>query len=218
MCWLMPTGLPPLVVFEVQLRQTHDHRLAVAQLELRLHAAADDLFRRDAVNRFSPRAHEFDTTARHDEVPEAVRAQIGEHFEHRLAGHLGEAFAGCRMLRVGDPVLHDLLELHRGHARVRGHHEFEDRVLATSGSGLQIALEQRSESFLVRPLRMLRREGFHAVQSEEELDRHRLLAPERAVVVEHGDAFGDGHEVRRAFLRHLLNKGDDGFLRRAIVP
>ena len=43
-------GLAAFVVIEVQLRQTHEHGLAVAQFKLRLHAAADDLFRRDAVS------------------------------------------------------------------------------------------------------------------------------------------------------------------------
>ena len=30
------------------------------------------------------------------------------------------------MLRGGDPVLHDLLEFLGGHARMRGHDDFED--------------------------------------------------------------------------------------------
>ena len=42
--------LAGLVVIEVQLRQTHEHGLAVAHFELRLDAAADDLLRRDAVD------------------------------------------------------------------------------------------------------------------------------------------------------------------------
>ena len=65
---------------------------------------------------------------------------------------------------------------------------------------------------------MLRRERLHAVEREEQLEVHRLLAPERAVVVEGGDALGRRHEVGRAFLRHLLDKLDDGFLRRGVVP
>ena len=114
-------GLVGLVVVEVQLRQAHEHGLAVAHFELRLDAAADDLFRRDAVNLLRPRAHELDAAAGDDEVLEAVRAQIGEHFEHRLIGHVGEELAGLRMFRGGDPVLDDLLKLVGGHARVRGH-------------------------------------------------------------------------------------------------
>ena len=81
-------GLAALVVIEVQLRQAHEHGLAVAQFKLRLHAAADDLFRRDAIDLLRPRAHELDAAAGDDEGLEAVRAQVGEHFEHRLIGHV----------------------------------------------------------------------------------------------------------------------------------
>ena len=47
------------------------------------------------------------------------------------------------------------------------------------------------------------------MEREEELEIHRLLGPQRAVVVERGDAFGGRNEVRRAFLRHLRDEGDD---------
>ena len=127
-------GLVGLVVVEVQLRQAHEHGLAVAQFKLRLHAAADDLFRRDAIGRFRPRAHELDAAAGDDEVLETVRAQIGEHFEHRLIGHVDEALAGRRMFRGGDPVLDQLRELVGGHAGVRGHEEFHEPVVAAASS------------------------------------------------------------------------------------
>ena len=106
-------GLVAFVVVEVQLRQTHEHGLAVAHLKLRLDAAADDLFRRDAIDLLRPRAHELDAAAGDDEVLEAVRAQVGEHFEHRLIDHVGKSLPVCRMFRGGDPVLDDLLELRR---------------------------------------------------------------------------------------------------------
>ena len=51
--------LAHLVVDEIQLRQSHDDRLFVSQFEFRLDAAADHLFRRDAIGRFRPRAHEL---------------------------------------------------------------------------------------------------------------------------------------------------------------
>src|SRR2546430_16672121 len=47
---------------------------------------------------------------------------------------------------------------------------------------------------------------------------HRLLAPERAVVIERGDAFGDGHEVRRTFLCDLLDESHDRFLWCSVIP
>ena len=43
---------------------------------------------------------------------------------------------------------------------------------------------------------MLRRESLHPVEREEELEIHRLLGPQRAIIVEHGDTFGHRHEIR----------------------
>ena len=92
------------------------------------------------------------------------------------------------MLCGGDPVLDDLLEFGRRHARVRDHEDFEYRMFAPGERAFNIALEQRGEWFLRFPLGMLRRERLHAVEREEQLEIHRLLAPERAVVIERGDA------------------------------
>ena len=65
---------------------------------------------------------------------------------------------------------------------------------------------------------MLWRERFDAVEDENRLEIQRLFGPERAVVVEDGDAFGGRNEVRRAVLRHLLDEGEDGFLRCGVIP
>ena len=111
-----------------------------------------------------------------------------------------------------------LLEFAGRHARVRDHDDFEHRLFAAGERALHVALEQRGEWLLRFPLRMLRRERLHAVEREEQLEIHRLLAPERAVVVERGDALVRRNEIGRAFFRHLLDEGDDGFLRRGVVP
>ena len=65
---------------------------------------------------------------------------------------------------------------------------------------------------------MLRRERLDAVEREEQLEIHRLLGPERAVVVERRDALGDRHEVRRAFLGDFRHEVHDRLLRLAVVP
>jgi hypothetical protein len=44
------------------------------------------------------------------------------------------------------------------------------------------------------------------------------LAPQRAVIVEHGDALRGRNEIRRAFLGNLFDKGNDGMLWRGVVP
>ena len=84
-----------------------------------LAAAADDLLGRNAVTFSRPRAHELDAAAGDDERLEAVRAQVGEQLEHRLIDHLGVEPPGLRMLRGGDPVVHDLVEFLGRHAGVR---------------------------------------------------------------------------------------------------
>jgi hypothetical protein len=94
------------------------------------------------------------------------------------------------------PVLNDLLEFGRRHARVRDDNDFEHRAFASGERVLYIALEQRRKRFLRLPLRMLRRERLHAVEREEELKIQWLLAPERAVIVERGDTLLRWHEVR----------------------
>ena len=217
-CWLMATGLSALSLLKLKLRQAHENRLAVAHLEPGLDAAADDLLRRDAVDALAPLTQELDAAARDDEVLEPVGAQVGEQFEHRLVGHFGEEPAGLRMLRGGDPILDDPPELHGGHARVGGHDDFEQRLVAGGERGPQVPLEQRGERFRGLPLGVLRRKGLHTVECEVHLHGHRLLAPERPVVVEGGDSFGDGDKRWRAFRCHLLDEAEDALLGRPVVP
>src|SRR6266550_2196657 len=65
---------------------------------------------------------------------------------------------------------------------------------------------------------MLRCERLDAVEREHDLEIHRLLSPERAVVVEGRDALVRWNEVGRTFLGNLRDEFSDGFLRRAVVP
>ena len=102
------------------------------------------------------------------------------------------------MLGGGQPVGDDLLEFLGGHAGVRGHDDFEHRAFATGEGGFHIALEQRGERLFVLPFGMCRGKRLHAVQREEELEIHRLLGPEGAVVVKRRDAFGGRYELRAA--------------------
>ena len=102
--------------------------------------------------------------------------------------------------------------------RMRGHDDLQDRGLAAGQRALDVALEQRREWLLVLPVGMLRRQRLHAVERKSELEIHRLLGPERAVIVEGGDALVDGHEVRAALRGHLGDEIGDGFLDRAVVP
>ena len=55
-------------------------------------------------------------------------------------------------------------------------------------------------------------------QDEVELDRHRLLAPERAVVVEHRQAVLDPHRLRPVLAADPCDELHDRPLRRTIPP
>ena len=67
-----------------------------------------------------------------------------------------------------------------------------DGRFAAGERAFHVALEQRGKRLLRFPLGMLRREHLHALERKDELEIHRLLGPERAVVVEGGDALGGG--------------------------
>ena len=58
----------------------------------------------------------------------------------------------------------------------------------------------------------------HAVEREGQLHIHRLLDPERAVIVEGRDALLDRHEVRPALRRDACDEIEDRSLGRALVP
>ena len=57
-----------------------------------------------------------------------------------------------------------------------------------------------------------------AGEDEPELDRHRFLAPECAVVVEDGDAFFGGNVIRGSFVAHPAHEVDDRRLRGSVGP
>jgi len=86
-------------------------------------------------------------------------------------------------------------------------------VLKPFARSLQVAFEDRGERLLVLPLRVLWREHLDAVEDEQGLEIHRLLSPERSVVVERGDPLRLGHEVLAAGHRHALHEAHDGLLR-----
>jgi hypothetical protein len=58
----------------------------------------------------------------------------------------------------------------------------------------------------------------HPVQREQSLEIQRLLGPQGAVVVEHGDALGRWNVIGALPVGHLLYERQDGLLRLAVVP
>jgi hypothetical protein len=68
------------------------------------------------------------------------------------------------------------------------------------------------------PLGVLRRECLDAIEREGELDVHRLLGPQRAVVVENRDTLGRRHEIGSTLPRRSLDEVDDGPSGGTVVP
>jgi hypothetical protein len=101
---------------------------------------------------------------------------------------------------------------------VRDRHDLQQSVLAPRERAFQVAFEQRRERLLVLPFGVLGHESLHSVDREEKLEIHRLLGPQRAVVVEHGDALFGRNELLARLVRDCLHECDDARLRRAFVP
>ena len=138
-------------------------------------------------------------------------SQVAEQFDHRRVGALQIAATEGRMLRAAQERVRLRLEVldadagvggqdaaaQRPHvgvvARVvLGHERAEPGVVALVGGLPRLALAQ---------LRVRLRHLDEAAKDEVELDRHRLLAPQRAVVVEHRDPLLDRHGCRSVAAR-----------------
>ena len=211
-------GLALAVIDEVDLAGLDDRRHAVAHFVAVLRGAADHLVARNAVGLARERAHEVDAAARHDEGSVAVRAQIREHLDHRPVHHLVVAETHRRVARGRKPSAHRGAELLVGHAAVRRGDECPERVLALRGHRLRIALQERRERLGRLPLGVRGPQGLHAVDDERELHIHRLLGPQRAIVVEDGDALGLGHKVDARRIGRARDERLDRGARGALAP
>src|SRR4051812_44621188 len=151
-------GLAGLVVDEIGLRQLNENRLSPPDLELQFAAAADHLFRGDAIHLFAEDAHEADSAAGDNKGLESISAEISEQFEHRLINHFTVQFSGSRMLCRGNPFMDGACEFLGSHTRVGRRHDLQNSRLAAGERRFEIALEERDEGFLVLPFGVLRRQ------------------------------------------------------------
>ena len=117
-----------------------------------------------------------------------------------------------------EPVRDDLFEFRRCHAGMGGHENFPDPLLARGGKGLHVVFEDGLERLLGFPGRAPGREGLYPVHGKDKLNIDRLLAPERAVVVENRDAFLRSHELRTAGSGHAVHEFHDRLLRGPFIP
>ncbi len=101
---------------------------------------------------------------------------------------------------------------------MRHRHELHQAFFAGRSHCLHVAVQHGLERLFGLPAGVLRRQLLDAIENEGELDVHRLLDPERAVIVEGCDALIFGHEVRTALGGHARHKLCDRVFHRTIVP
>jgi hypothetical protein len=99
---------------------------------------------------------------------------------------------------------------------MRDRHQLDQALFTGSRQSRHVAVEHGLEWLFGLPTRVLRRQLPDAVENEGELDIHRLLDPQRAVIVESRDTLIFGHEIRPA--GDSRNKVGDRTLRRAVIP
>src|SRR4029077_21298404 len=101
---------------------------------------------------------------------------------------------------------------------MRGEHELKERLLTKPHQRLEVQLEQRLERLALLHRRIFLGELLYPRYEKKHLHLHRLLAPERPVVVKHGNALCGWHEIWSALLRHARNKVEDLRFCGTLVP
>ena len=192
------------------------------------HRATDDPLRRDAVELTGDRTHEIAITAGGDVRNEAVGLEEAQQLDHRLIPARAVRSAELGMLRRGEELVDlgaVLFDRHVGERRGhRTHQQAQVAVVAVVvldhrlTEPAQVVLVRRLVRLLVAQLRVGLGHLGESPQREVELDRDRLLRPQRAVVVERGDAFLWGDEPDATFLRDRVDEVDDRLPCRRVVP
>ena len=184
----------------------------VPHLKLGDAGGADDLLGRNAVGLVGVGAHELDPAAGDDVGLEALGPQIGQQFQHRLIDQLGVAPLHERMFGRRDPLLDDF-----SNSSVVMPACVATMISACpSRPGREPPSRRPSAPTRTAPCLSTPDAGSPAPppgRGEQELGVHRLLGPQRAVLVERGDPFGRRHEFRPALFGHLRDEADDRLLR-----
>jgi hypothetical protein len=122
------------------------------------------------------------------------------------------------MLRRREPSARSLDELLVRDPRVGRERQFIKRLQAEPEERIVIVFEDRLEGLALGHRRVLGRQFLDPVKGEKELSLKRLLAAERAVVVECRYAVGWRHELGASRLCHTRDKVEDRGFRGAVVP
>src|SRR6185312_2467984 len=100
----------------------------------------------------------------------------------------------------------------------RRHDDLQQTFLSASLERGDVAIEHGLERLLRLPFGILWCHALDFVERKSELEIERLLAPQGAVIIEHGDALLGRHKIVSSLHRHPRDKIQDGLLPRAGVP
>ncbi len=177
---------------------------------------ANHLLWRDAVVVRGERTHEVGGGTRAQPGLVALRAQMGEQLEHRLVDAVAQRRAAAGMTGGREKAPRLVLERFDRGVAVHGVQQLQRRGVAA----LQVAA-RIGEEFAVGALRAQRGIGVGArarqVRDEQQLGA-RVLAPQRAVVVEDGDAVRRGDEGRAAHGGGVAHEAQDRLLGGTVAP
>jgi hypothetical protein len=170
-----------------------------------------------AVHGLRDRTDEVSAAPRADEGLETVGAQIVQQLEHGAISKRGEGHTQRGMLRQLEEGAHLGLELVLRRAGRGERQQLHDRLLAGIDEVADVAGQRRLDRRARRQRAILSHARPELRQHEDPLD-HRLLRPQRAVVVEGRDALRRRDKIRRAFAANRSDEAQDRLLGRTIVP
>jgi len=156
--------------------------------------------------------------ARNEEGFEIVCAQVGQQFHHGLVGELVVGPVEPRMLRRSQPLAHTVGEFTGRQAGAGQGHDAENAPVVVGKQGGQVAGQGGLHRGVILPGRILRQAAFQFVQGEIELERHRILRPEGAVIVEDGNTIGRRDKVAGIVAGNFGDEVDDGFFGLGVLP
>ena len=193
------------------------HRFAVFIAQRGDHAAADHVIAGDSVSLARQDAGDVGAAGRDDEVVEAVGAQISGQLAHRYVGKPCPRLLEAWMPGVADELAGLAAEIILCAARIGDGQQLEHRVIRCFLEVLAVQFQCGHEGHLRAPFRVLCRAVTQSLESEEALWAG-LFRPQRAIVVEHGDAFCRGDIAGAAGGADVTHEIENALLARPVTP
>jgi hypothetical protein len=187
---------PALVDLALRLRGAHQRGPVAVLLVVVLDQRADHVVGAHAVELPADRADELGAAAGDDEDIEVVLAQHVQQLQHRLVDQLRVGHAPVRVLLLRHEVAHPGGELVRCPARAQLQQCHGDALQAQLAERRVVAVEQRPVLGALAEAGVVLDGVVQRAHEEAVLDVVRLLAPQRAVVVEHGHPLLRGQRQR----------------------